>query len=164
MAPRLHWLFGDQLGPHFLDPRQGGPDARAPLVMIEARSVLRRRRLHRAKAHLVPSAMRHRAAELGDRVTYVRAETYTDGLEQALGFRPSRRTGPEQPDSENLLTVHHPTSRRALEFVSGLDGVRPLPARGFPVDGADFAAWADRGRGLRWSPSTAGSASGTACS
>nr|WP_254882115.1 cryptochrome/photolyase family protein [Streptomyces sp. NA03103] len=36
--------------------------------MIEARSVFRRRRFHRAKAHLVLSAMRHRAAEPGDRV------------------------------------------------------------------------------------------------
>jgi deoxyribodipyrimidine photolyase-related protein len=43
--------------------------------MIEARSVFRRR-FHRAKAHLVLSAMHHRAAELGDRVTYVKAETY----------------------------------------------------------------------------------------
>ncbi|MYV59258.1 cryptochrome/photolyase family protein, partial [Streptomyces sp. SID4931] len=85
MAPRTHWLFGDQLGPHFLDPRRDGPDAHAPLLMIEARSVLRRRRFHRAKAHLVLSAMRHRAAELGDRVRYVRARTYTEGLAEA-GF------------------------------------------------------------------------------
>lgn len=93
MAPRPHWLFGDQLGPSFLDPRHGGPDAHAPVVMIEARSVLRRRRFHRAKAHLVLSAMRHRAAELGDRVTYLRTETYAEGLEQFLGRPPSRRPG-----------------------------------------------------------------------
>ena len=47
--------------------------------MIEARSVLRRRRFHRAKAHLVLSAMRHRAAELGDRVRYIQSETYREG-------------------------------------------------------------------------------------
>ncbi|MFI7236413.1 cryptochrome/photolyase family protein [Streptomyces cyaneofuscatus] len=136
MAPRPHWLFGDQLGPHFLDPRHGGPDDRAPVVMIEARSVLRRRRFHRAKAHLVLSAMRHRAAELGDRVTYVRAETYAEGLEQALG---RAMGGP--------LTVRHPTSRRALDFVGGLEGVEVLPAKGFLVSHDDFAEWAGKGSG-----------------
>lgn len=58
----MHWLFGDQLGPHFLTPGQDGPGRNDPLLMIEARSVFRRRRFHRAKAHLVLSAMRHRAA------------------------------------------------------------------------------------------------------
>lgn len=33
------------------------------------------RRFHRAEAHLILSAMRHRAAELGDRVRYVKADT-----------------------------------------------------------------------------------------
>ena len=64
------WLFGDQLGPHFVD------DHRGPLLMVESTAVFRRRRFHRAKAHLVLSAMRHRAAKLGERLTYVRAETY----------------------------------------------------------------------------------------
>src|SRR5215470_1266958 len=108
-----HWLFGDQLGPHFLAPGDGGPDRGAPVVMIEARSVFRRRRFHRAKAHLVLSAMRHRAAELGDRVRYVRAETYREGLEEALRGEP--------------VTVCHPTSRAALRLVRSLDAVTVLP-------------------------------------
>ncbi len=58
-------LFGDQLGPHFLD----GDEQR--VLLVESRSVFRRRRFHRQKAHLVLSAMRHRAAELGDRCDYV---------------------------------------------------------------------------------------------
>ncbi|MFF7331250.1 cryptochrome/photolyase family protein [Streptomyces sp. NPDC008150] len=124
-----HWLFGDQLGPHFLTPGEGGPDRNAPVVMIEARSVFRRRRFHRAKAHLVLSAMRHRAAELGDRVRYVRCETYREGLRQVGG--------------EGRLTVCHPTSRAALGLVSSLDRVTVLPARGFLVAHADFRAWAD---------------------
>ena len=41
------WLFGDQLGPHFVD------DHRGPLLMVESTGVFRRRRFHRAKAHLV---------------------------------------------------------------------------------------------------------------
>lgn len=52
------WLFGDHLGPHFLD------SADQPVLMIEARGVFARRRFHRSKAHLVLSAMRHRAQPL----------------------------------------------------------------------------------------------------
>ncbi|WP_369830017.1 cryptochrome/photolyase family protein [Mycobacterium sp. 1465703.0] len=52
------WCFADQLGPHFLDhPGQ-------PVLLIESRAVFERRRFHRRKAHLVLSALRHRAAEL----------------------------------------------------------------------------------------------------
>ncbi|MFF2185416.1 cryptochrome/photolyase family protein [Streptomyces sp. NPDC058155] len=147
MAPRPHWLFGDQLGPHFVNPRHGGPDARAPVIMIEARSVLRRRRFHRAKAHLVLSAMRHRAAELGDRVTYVQAETYAEGLETALGHPSSRQSATHVGDAGDRLTVCHPTSRRALDFVHALKCVEVLPAKGFMVSHDDFAGWAGRGGG-----------------
>ncbi|ASY34015.1 cryptochrome/photolyase family protein [Streptomyces sp. CLI2509] len=136
-GPRPHWLFGDQLGPHFLSPGHDGPDARAPVVMIEARSVLRRRVFHRAKAHLVLSAMRHRARELGDRVTYVRAETYGEGLRQVFGKR--------RPP----LTICHPTSRRALDLVHRLGDVEVLPARGFLVPRTDFAQWAGERPHLR---------------
>ena len=125
--PGAHWLFGDQLGPHFL------PRGR-PLLMIEARSVLRRRRFHRAKAHLVLSAMRHRAAELGDRVRYVVADTYRQGLREAADL--------------GRLTVHHPTSHAALALVTRLDRVDVLPARGFLVDQAEFRGWAEA-RSLR---------------
>ncbi|MFI8965931.1 cryptochrome/photolyase family protein [Streptomyces sp. NPDC053493] len=130
-----HWLFGDQLGPAFLTPDGGGPSRDARVVMIESRAVFRRRRFHRAKAHLVLSAMRHRAAELGDRVTYVRAETYREGLRQAVGEEP--------------VTVHHPTSRAALAFVRSLEHVTVLPPRGFLVATEDFAAWARGRRELR---------------
>ncbi|MFJ3498395.1 cryptochrome/photolyase family protein [Streptomyces sp. NPDC086091] len=133
-----HWLFGDQLGPHFLGPGPDGADGPgrdAPVVMIEARSVFRRRRFHRAKAHLVLSAMRHRAAELGDRVRYVRAETYREGLAKAVGGGP--------------VTVCHPTSRAALRFVESLDHVTVLPPRGFLVAHEDFRRWADGRDGQR---------------
>jgi deoxyribodipyrimidine photolyase-like uncharacterized protein len=50
------WLFGDQLGPHFLGDHDG------PVLMVEPRAVFRRRRFHRAKAQLVLSVTRHRAA------------------------------------------------------------------------------------------------------
>ncbi|MFY1679418.1 MULTISPECIES: cryptochrome/photolyase family protein [unclassified Streptomyces] len=131
----MHWLFGDQLGPHFLRASpDGAPGRDTPLLMIEARSAFRRRRLHRAKAHLVLSAMRHRAAELGDRVTYVRADTYREGLRRVAAGRE--------------VTVHHPTSFGALRLARSLPRVRVGPARGFLVRGEDFAAWAEaRGGG-----------------
>ncbi|MDI3385234.1 cryptochrome/photolyase family protein [Streptomyces sp. B-S-A8] len=131
----MHWLFGDQLGPHFLTPGDDGPGRDTPLLMIEARSVFRRRRFHRAKAHLILSAMRHRAAELGDRITYVRADTYREGLEQAADKAP--------------VTVHHPTSHAALKLVRSLPHVAVGPARGFllPVD--EFTTWADGHGGKR---------------
>ncbi|MFJ8043361.1 cryptochrome/photolyase family protein [Kitasatospora sp. NPDC096147] len=135
-GPRPHWVFGDQLGPHFRAPGPDGPDSGAPVVLIEARSVLRRRRFHRAKAHLVLSAMRHAAEEWGDRVRYVRAETYRDGLAQAVG------AGAE-------VTVCHPTSRAALGLVSSLEGVTVLPPRGFLVPFADFRRWAGPTRSRR---------------
>ncbi len=134
----MHWLFGDQLGPHFLGPGDtpgDGPGRDTPLLMIEARSVFRRRRFHRAKAHLVLSAMRHHAAELGDRLTYLRADTYREGLEKATRGRP--------------VTVHHPTSYAALRLVRSLPQMTVTPPRGFLVPLPDFAAWADGHGGKR---------------
>jgi len=97
----LRWLFGDQLGPHF------GHDHRGPVLLVESRQVLARRRFHRAKAHLVLSAMRHRAAELGDRVSYVRTDGgYADVVREHAG------TGP--------VEVVHPTSYAALRLVRRL--------------------------------------------
>lgn len=120
----VRWIFGDQLGPHFLDH----PDQR--VLMIESRGVLARRRFHRAKAHLALSAMRHRAAELGERCTYVRADSYAEGLSRIVG----------------TVTVCHPTSRAALHFVQGRD-LEVLPARGFVSSAEQFQHWVEsRGR------------------
>jgi len=127
------WLFGDQLGPHFLD----GPDdpADQPVVLIESRKVFTRRRFHRQKAHLILSAMRHRAAELGDRCTYYRTDTYGEGLAQVPRGTP--------------LTACQPTSWPADAFVRGLDGsgdlpaVEVLPPRGYATSREDFSRWAD---------------------
>lgn len=51
-------------------------------MLIESRAVFGRRRFHRRKAHLVLSALRHRAAELGDQVTFLRTRTYREALDQ----------------------------------------------------------------------------------
>ena len=111
----VRWLFGDQLGPHFLD----SPDQQ--VLLIESRAVFARRRFHRQKAHLVLSAMRHRAAELGDRCEYRKANTYNEVVR-----------GRE-------LTVCHPTSDAALRLVSSLADVEMLPARGFATSMTEFA-------------------------
>ena len=119
------WIFGDQLGPQFVD----GADQR--VLLIEARGVFARKRFHRAKAHLVLSAMRHRAAELGERCSYIRADSYTAAL-----------AGIDAP-----LSVCRPTSRAALAFVEAGGGIQLLPARGFATSTDDFERWADsRGR------------------
>ena len=120
------WLFGDQLGPHFVD------DHRGPLLMVESTGVFRRRRFHRAKAHLVLSAMRHRAAELGDRLTYVQAETYAEAVREVGGD----------------VEVVHPTSYAALGLVERL-GCTVLPPRGFATAREDFERWAEGRRGKR---------------
>ena len=118
-------MFGDQLGPHFVD------DPTQQVLMIESRKVFARARFHRAKAHLVLSAMRHRAAELGERCEYVRADTYAEVV---------RRAGP--------LTVCRPTSYGAVRLVDSLSDVEVLAPRGFATSREDFGRWAT-GRGAK---------------
>jgi deoxyribodipyrimidine photolyase-related protein len=115
------WLFADQLGPHFLDHED------QPVLLVEARSVLRRRRFHRQKAHLVLSALRHRAAELGEQAVLFRGATYREALEAVPG----------------PLSVCTPTSRAADGLVRGREGVEVLPARGFTLSREDFSRWVE---------------------
>ena len=120
------WVFGDQLGAHHLDSDE------QPVLLVEARRVLRRGRFHRQKAHLVLSALRHRAAELGDRAVFLRTETYGQALEQ-LG----------EP-----VSVTQPTSFAADGFARRHPLVAEvLPDRGYATTREEFAAWvAGRGR------------------
>jgi deoxyribodipyrimidine photolyase-related protein len=127
------WLFADQLGPHFLGPQESpGDDGLQDVVIVESRAAFRRRRYHRAKAHLILSAMRHRAAELGPRCTYVHAEGFREGV-AGVGER---------------LSVVDPTSFPARRLVRELD-VDVLPARGFVTSQEDFATWAEGRKSLR---------------
>jgi len=112
-TPRF--LFADQLGPHYDD---GGS-----IVLVEAAAVLGRRTYHRAKAHLILSALRHRARELGDRVEFLQVEHYRDAL------------------AGRDLEVINPTSWGARALVAEL-GATVLPSRGFVTSEADFALWA----------------------
>jgi deoxyribodipyrimidine photolyase-related protein len=100
--------------------------------------VLRRRRFHRQKAHLVLSAIRHRVAELeasGREVRFLRTDSYREALDQVDG----------------PLEVLQPTSFSAVRFVERLAEqreVRRLPARGFMTSRDQFARWV-QGRGGR---------------
>ncbi|AEV88302.1 deoxyribodipyrimidine photolyase [Actinoplanes sp. SE50] len=119
---KRRWLFADQLGPHFLDePGQ-------PALLIESKAVFRRRAFHRQKAHLVLSALRHRARE-GD-ARLVRAETYREGVGEPV-------------------SVCHPTSRAARGLVRRLPDVEMLGPRGFVTSPEDFLAWAGGREHLR---------------
>jgi deoxyribodipyrimidine photolyase-related protein len=101
------------------------------MMIIEARSVFARRPMHRAKAHLLLSAMRHRARELGDRVEFHQVERY----EEVVANR-------------HDLEVINPTSWAARRFV-GRHDIRVLPSRGFVTPEADFRTWADSRNGKR---------------
>jgi deoxyribodipyrimidine photolyase-related protein len=119
-------LFADQLGPHFDD---GGL-----IIIPEVLGPLRRRRYHRQKAHLILSALRHRVAELGNRVDYRKGESYRELL-----------TGVD-------CEVINPTSYGQRALVSALSAsahVEVLPARGFVTSEEDFRAWASTMTGKR---------------
>ena len=121
------WLFGDQLGPavHGLDQHTD-----REVVLVESAAVLRRRRYHRQKLHLVLSGLRHLDDELGDRSTRYRTPTYRAALAE-VGLP---------------VVVHEPTSWAAAGFVDALrrEGLvaAVLPTTTFARPRAEFAAWA----------------------
>ena len=120
------WLFADQLGP----ATYGGEHAHREVLLVEATSALRKRRYHRQKLHLVLSALRHAAADLGDRATHVRTDNYTEAL--AAFKRP--------------VLVYEPTSFAAEAFVHRLkdEGLVAdvLPTPTFALSRKDFGDWA----------------------
>lgn len=122
----VRWLFADQLGTHFTADLADDDH----VLLVFSKAVLARHTVHRAKAHLLLSALRHRAAELGPRATLLTVDRYADALALV------------QPDE-----VIDPTSRAARSFVRRL-GLRVLPARGFATSEDMFASWA-KGRGTR---------------
>lgn len=126
-AESRRWCFADQLGPHFLD------DPAQPVLLIESQAVFARRRFHRRKAHLVLSALRHRAAELGEQAVFLQTSSYRQALDQL-----------EEP-----VSVCQPTSWAADRFVRSLPSVEVVPARGFCTSRQDFDEWAESQRTLR---------------
>lgn len=142
----VRWLFADQLGPHFT----ADVDDDAPVLLVESLAVFGRRRFHRRKAHLVLSALRHRAAELGDRAVVVRAGTYRGALDRLPELLAGwDRPAAVAPDGAPVSVVD-PTSRAARGLVRRLEDegrVEVLPERGWVVAPEEFAVWvASRGR------------------
>jgi len=107
------------------------------VLLIESKAVFERHRFHRLKAHLVLSALRHRAAELGGQAMFLQTGTYREALGQI------------QDEVKGRISVCQPTSWAADRFVRSLPAIDVLPARGFCTDRADFAEWAGRHRTLR---------------
>jgi deoxyribodipyrimidine photolyase-related protein len=122
-SPRRRLVLPGQYGPLFDD---GGP-----AVVVEAREFFTARPVHRAKAHLWLSALRHRVRELGDRADHVQVLRLEDVLA-----------------GQDDLEVVDPPSRTLRRQVRE-HGVTVLPSRGFVTSEDDFAAWA-RGRGGRF--------------
>ncbi|MBI1377980.1 MAG: cryptochrome/photolyase family protein [Frankiales bacterium] len=119
----MRLLFADQLGPHF---RADLADDE-PVLLVESRAAFARRRAHRQKAHLLLSALRHLAVELGERAVHVRAESYGAALERL-------RVDPRE------VSVVDPTSYAARRWVRE-QGMTVLPARGFTLAESDFQGW-----------------------
>ena len=102
------------------------------MLLVESRAAFRRHRVHRQKAHLVLSALRHRAAELGAAAELHAAETYAEVVRGGGRAR---------------LSVCAPTSRRARALVERLarEGeLDVLPARGWCISEEQFAGWVSR--------------------
>lgn len=120
------WLFADQLGPAVYD----GEHAHREVLLIESTTALGKRRYHRQKLHLVLSALRHAAHDLGDRATLIQADSYTEALKTFN--RP--------------VLVHEPTSHAAEKFVHRLQKqglvTEVLPTPTFALPRKDFQTWA----------------------
>ncbi|WP_439592811.1 cryptochrome/photolyase family protein [Microbacterium sp.] len=111
---RTRWIVANQLGTAFDD---GGR-----MLIVEAKRAFGRRPMHRQKAHLYLSAMRHRAEELGRRGVYKKADTFREALEG------------------RDLEVIDPTSYAARRLARDL-GAEILPSRGFVTSEAEFTAF-----------------------
>ena len=79
---RTVWVFGDQLS-HQVGPLAEADPATTRVLLVESEALLRSRRWHRQRLHLVLAGMRRFAGELeelGFAVDHRRAPTMADGL------------------------------------------------------------------------------------
>lgn len=115
-------LFADQLGPHF--------DLGEPIVLVESVGRLAARPYHWQKAHLILSALRHRA--LDDGVTLVAADSYRAFLAA----------------TDSVFSVVNPTSFGYRKLVASTR-FDVLPSRGFVTSEKDWATWVESKSGKR---------------
>ena len=131
----IQWLLGDQLNPD-LDAL----DDAAEVLLIEAHGFADRMPYHAHKLTLVFSAMRHFRDELRERghdVTYVRAESFGDGLDEFLADR-------SDPDLRLMRPASHGAGERLRELVAERGGSLSLTTNElFVTTPSDWREWAD---------------------
>ncbi len=113
------WLLGDQLHPD-LDALEDADD----VLMIEATGFADRRPYHTHKLTLVFSAMRHARDDLRERgydVTYLRADSFGEGIEEFLAEHPEA-----DPTIELMRPASHGASDRLQKLVADRGGTLSL--------------------------------------
>lgn len=115
----LQLLFADQLGPHFQEDEK--------LLLPEVLKQFSKRKYHRQKAHLILSAIRHRA--LDSDVELVSLDSYREV-------------------SGSAKSVVNPTSYNQRRLVESL-GIEILPSRGFVASESEFAEYVEGKAGKR---------------
>ncbi|TKX57721.1 cryptochrome/photolyase family protein [Halorubrum sp. SS7] len=141
------WLLGDQLNPD-LDVLDAADD----VLLIEAHGFADRRPYHAHKLTLVFAAMRHFRDELRERghdVTYVRAESFGEGLDEFFAERdPSGGDGGDGPRLRLMRPASHGAGERLRELVAERGGTLDLVDNElFWTTPADWREWAGESRG-----------------
>ena len=132
------WLLGDQLNPD-LDALDDADD----VLLIEAHGFADRKPYHAHKLTLVFSAMRHFRDDLRERghnVTYVRAESFGEGLDEFFADREVNGDG--GPRLRLMRPASHGAGERLRELVAERGGTLELVDNElFWTTPADWRAW-----------------------
>ncbi len=136
------WLLGDQLNPD-LDVLDDADE----VLLIEAHGFADRKPYHAHKLTLVFSAMRHfrdRLRERGHDVTYVRAPSFGDGLDEFFAERSAGTDGDgDAPDLRLMRPASHGAGDRLRELVAERGGSLELVDNElFWTTPADWRSWA----------------------
>lgn len=127
-VPHVALILGDQLMADH--PALEGASR---VVFVESLGRLARRPLHRRRAHLVLSAMRHRAAALRERGVEVHEEREAASIPAVI------RALIAGGEEVRCAAPNDPGARRALQQA----GARLLPSPQFLVSESAFRGWAD---------------------
>ncbi|WP_026046263.1 cryptochrome/photolyase family protein [Halorubrum sp. T3] len=136
------WLLGDQLNPD-LDVLDAADD----VLLIEAHGFADRKPYHAHKLTLVFSAMRHFRDELRERgrdVTYVRAESFGEGLDEFFADRETSSPGDDdRPHLRLMRPASHGAGERLRELVAERGGALDLVDNElFWTTPSDWREWA----------------------
>ncbi|OYR53478.1 cryptochrome/photolyase family protein [Halorubrum sp. Ea1] len=130
----IQWLLGDQLNPE-LDALNDADE----VLLIEAHGFADRKPYHTHKLTLVFSAMRHFRDELRERghdVTYLRAESFGEGLDEFLADR-------SDPDIRLMRPASHGAGERLRGLVAERGGsLELLDNELFWTTPSDWREWA----------------------